>query len=301
MYDLVSIGNISVDTFFQGESLTHDKERFNLAIGGKYFVDKVVQTLGGGGANVAIGVAKHKLKSAVLGTIGNNSFKKLILESLNENNVSTELCTYEDNFTNVSSILLTPKGEKTVVHYSSPHQHILKEVNYRIFKTKMVYLGNVPEISIYERMRFLEKLQFMKIKCIVNMGIRDCRLPKSALTFFLDHVNVLIVNGHEFAELVKAPYADIHFKEDVVSWYLPNMKKKLVIVTEGKHGSYAYHNGNVYHQPVFPIEKIVDETGAGDAYTSGFIAGYFKSDDIRLAMKEGAQYALKILGKIGAN
>jgi len=301
MYDFVSIGNISVDTFFQGESLTHDKERFNLAIGGKYFVDKVVQTLGGGGANVAIGVAKHKLKSAVLGTIGNNSFKKMILESLNEYNVSTELCTFEDNFTNVSSILLTPDGEKTVIHYSSPHQHILKDVNYRIFKTKLVYLGNVPEISIYERMRFLEKLQFMKIKCIVNMGIRDCRLPKSALTFFLDHVNVLIVNGHEFAELVKAPYVDIHFKEDVVSWYLPNMKKKLVIVTEGKHGSYAYHNGNVYHQPVFPIEKIVDETGAGDAYTAGFIAGYFKSDDIRLAMKEGTQYALKILGKIGAN
>ncbi|MFN4213084.1 MAG: carbohydrate kinase family protein, partial [Microgenomates group bacterium] len=66
-------------------------------------------------------------------------------------------------------------------------------------------------------------------------------------------------------------------------------------------GSYAYYQGKVYHQKAYPIKKIVDTTGAGDGYTAGFIAEYFRSKDIKKAMANGAKYAAKILGKIGAN
>ena len=301
MYDLVSVGNISVDLFFQGESLTHDRERFQLAIGGKYFTDKAVQTVGGGGANVAIGVAKHKLNAAVLGTIGNNPFKKTILDVFEKAHVSTSLCGYQDNFMNMSAILLTQKGEKTVVHYSTPHQHILKNSEDRLYKTKLLYMGNIPDVSIYERTRFLTKAKKAGIKRFVNLGIKDCRLPKNAIRPFLEEVDVLIVNGHEFAELVKAPYDDIHFHEDVVSWYIPHLKETLVIVTEGKRGSYAYYRGHIHHQEALPIEHMVDATGAGDGFTAGFIAGFCQADDIRTAMKSGASYAVKILSRIGAN
>ncbi len=301
MYDLVSIGNISVDLYFQGESLTHDRERFNLAIGGKYFVDKVVQTVGGGGVNVAVGVAHHKFKSAVLGTIGNNPFKKTILQTLEDAHVATDLVSFEDNYFNVSSILLTEKGEKSVIHYSTAHKHLLKNVSAKVFRTKVVYLGNMPDISIYERTRFLEKMRFMNIRSIVNLGVRDCRLPKHALRPFLEQVDVLILNGHEFAELVKAPYKDIHFRDDVISWYIPAMKHSLVVVTEGEKGSFAYHKGKVHHEGAQYLENIQDETGAGDGFTAGFIAGYLKQDDIRIAMESGAKYAVRILAKIGAN
>ena len=50
MYDLISIGSISIDMYFQGDSLTNDGTRFNLAIGGKYLVEHFHGGLGGGAA-----------------------------------------------------------------------------------------------------------------------------------------------------------------------------------------------------------------------------------------------------------
>ena len=92
MFDLISIGNISIDLYFKGSSLTFEKDRFQLAIGGKYFVDQFHTGIGGGGVNVAIGVAKEGIKSAVMGTIGNNPFKKMILQLLEAKQVSSKLC-----------------------------------------------------------------------------------------------------------------------------------------------------------------------------------------------------------------
>src|SRR3989337_1672921 len=122
MYDLISIGNISLDLFFQGESLTFEDNRFQLAVGGKYFVNTLYKSVGGGGANVAIGGAKNGLKTAVLGKIGNNNFKPMILEELKNKEVSTSLCQFEEDYLNLSAILLTDKGERSIIHYSPPHE-----------------------------------------------------------------------------------------------------------------------------------------------------------------------------------
>lgn len=303
MYDLVSIGNISLDTFYRGESLTYDAGRFKLAVGGKYFADFAKQALGGGGANVAIGVSKHGLKTAVIGTIGNNPFKRTILLTLEEAGVSTELCVIEDEYLNVSAILLTAKGEKTIVHYSTEHKGILRELerDQSTFKTKMFYLGNLPDVSIYERTRFVEKAKRQTIPVAVNLGVQDCRLPKTALRPLLTHLDILILNGHEFAELVKAQYKDIHFKEDIIGWYIPQLKHKHVIVTEGVRGSYLYFNSKVHHQKSEEILEVTDTTGAGDGFTAGFLSSYLKGDRIEKAMKIASEYAAKIIKKIGAN
>ena len=126
-YDLISIGNISIDLFFRGDSLTFKDNRFQLAVGGKYFVDQFQTSIGGGGANVAVGAAKHNLKTAVLGAIGNNPFKKMIIQMLQAHNVSTDLCPLEDNYFNLSCILLTKTGERSIIHYSTPHRNILRK------------------------------------------------------------------------------------------------------------------------------------------------------------------------------
>lgn len=303
MYDLISIGNISIDLFFKGESFTFKDNRFQLAVGGKYFAEQFYTSIGGGGANVAIGTAKQGLKTAVLGAIGDNPFKKIILHILESYNISTKLCFVEKEYFNVSSILLTDKGERSIIHYSTPHQHILtKDVSIkRLVDTKMLYLGNLPDVSISERSVALNLCKKNRVISIVNLGIRDCRKPKKQLEELLKKIDILILNGHEFAELVKAQYKDLHFAENVVKWYIPELEEKIVIITEGKKGSYGYFTDKVFHQKAIELEKIIDTTGAGDGYTTGFIAEYFKSKNIEKAMKRGSDYAAKILQKVGAN
>lgn len=303
MFDLISIGNISLDLYFKGESLTFENNRFQLAVGGKYFVNTLYKSIGGGGANVAVGAAKHELKTAILGKIGDNNFKPMILEELENKNVSASLCQIEKDYLNLSAILLTGKGERSIIHYSPPHEHILKTKSdlEKILKTKVVYMGNLPDVSLSEREQLLHFIKYNKIPTVANLGVKDCRRSKHQLVNFLKKIDILILNGHEFAELVKAPYKDIHFHEHVVKWYIRELKDKLVVITEGKKGSYAYVGDKVFHQKAQDRVKVIDTTGAGDAFTAGFISQYHTTSDIQQSMEKGARYAAKIISQIGAN
>lgn len=303
MFDLISIGGISIDFYFKGESVTYKDNRFQLAIGGKYLAEHFYVGIGGGGVNVAVGAAKHGLKTAVMGKIGNNLFKKIIITKLIEQDISYSLCDIEKDYYNVSTILLSSSGERSIIHYMTPHQRLISDSNELkgISKTKMIYLGNLPDVSLFEKTELLYFFKKRNIKTIVNLGVKDCRRSITQLKKFLDTVDILIVNGHEFAELVKAPYKDIHFKEQVIQWYIPFLNDQLVVITEGEKGSFAYNEGKVYHQKADKVDKIVDATGAGDGYTAGFIAEYSKTGDLLKAMEKGSKYAAKILVRIGTN
>jgi len=303
MYDLISVGTISIDLYFKSKSFTFKDNRFALALGGKYQSESFYFSIGGGGANVAIGVAKHGYKVGLLGKIGNNPFKKIIVDYLKQHRISINLIDFEDGYYNLSAILLTEKGERTILHYSTPHQHLFSENNPLIglTKTKIIYLGNLPEVSLTQRIKFLKFFKKYNITRVVNLGVYDCRRPKNQLKEILAEVDILIVNAHEFSELVKAPYSDIHFNEDVVSWYIPFLKEKIVVVTNGEKGSYSYYKGQVFFQKALKSAHILDTTGAGDGYTAGFISEFLASGNLVKSLKKGALYASYILGKIGAN
>ena|SRR3989338_1490651 len=302
-YDLVSIGNISIDLYFKGDSLTFQDDRFQLAIGGKYYANYFYESLGGGGANVAIGAAKMGLRTAVFGIIGNTPFKKVVMDSLQASRVSTEFCSFVKDYYNISTILLTDDGKSSIIHYTPPHQHLTESLEKmeHLANSKIVYLGNLPIVTLTEREKLLGFLKEKKVTSVVNLGSRDCRKSKSQLKNYLNETDIIILNGHEFSELVKAKYHDIHFHEDVIKWYIPTLSEKTIIITEGAKGSFGYRHGKVIYQQAEKIEKVVDATGAGDGYTSAFIAEYSKSEDIKKAMTAGAHYAKLILSKVGAN
>lgn len=302
MYDLISIGSISIDMYFKGDTLTNDESRFNLAIGGKYQVEHFHAGLGGGAANVAIGVQKHHYKTAVMGKIGNNQFKGLILKHLKDHEITTKLCEEEDNYMKISSILLSPSGERTIIHYETPHEHIIKskEDLKKIDNTKIVYMSNLWRVPLEERKQILAHATAKKIVTIVNLGIADCRRPIDQIESLLHNVNVLIINTHEFAEIVKKPISEVSFKKDVTD-LLPLLKTKIVVVTDGKNGSYAYLYGKIIHEEAIPVSKVVDTTGAGDAFSAGFIAGYLEKETIEHALHMGSKHGAHIVQKIGAN
>jgi len=303
MFDLITIGNISIDIFFQGESLTFKDNRFQLAVGGKYFADKVFESVGGGGANVAIGASKHALKTAVIGKIGNNPFKKIIIDRLKLNNVSIKLCHQKNNYLNISTILLAKNGERSIIHYSSPHQKIIenKQDWHRLANTKAVYMGNLPDVSLTEKIEILRFLKKNNILSFVNLGVSDCRKTKDQLKKLLENIDVLIINNYEFSEMVKAPVSDINFSDNIIKWYIPYLKNNIIIITSGKLGSFSYYLDNVQHVPAQKINHIVDTTGAGDGYCAGFISEYLKTKNITQAMKNGVKYASRIIAKIGGN
>jgi fructoselysine 6-kinase len=80
---------------------------------------------------------------------------------------------------------------------------------------------------------------------------------------------------------------------------LSNALQKLIVVTLGAKGSYAFYKQKVYHQPAIQVDKVVDTTGCGDAYQAAFALTYCKTKDIQVSMIAGAKSASLIVQSWG--
>lgn len=300
MYDLISVGNICIDLYFKGNTLTQAKGRFQLALGGKYYADYFHEDIGGGGVNVSAGVAKLGLRPAIFGKIGNNSFKDIILKKLTDKKIATKFCQIEENYYKISSILLTEKGERTIIHHETP-SHMFKEflMHKDLKKAKNIYFSPLEHLDLYEKKKMINYMKGPQTLTFVNLSAIDCRRPIRDLTSFFSALDVLIINAHEFALMVKKPYEKIDFKDLEIR--LPYLKDRILIITDAEKGSHAYFKDIYFYQEAIKPKKIVDTTGCGDAYTAGFIAQFIKSDNIESSMLQGAKYASEKLGRIGGN
>lgn len=72
-------------------------------------------------------------------------------------------------------------------------------------------------------------------------------------------------------------------------------KKKLIVVTLGADGSYAYYNGETFYHPSLKVPNVVDTTGCGDAYQAAFALMYYRTRDIQKSMNAGTKVASEIL------
>ncbi|MEX1052692.1 MAG: carbohydrate kinase family protein, partial [Patescibacteria group bacterium] len=184
MYDLITFGNITSDLYFEADKLTTKDKRFYLAIGGKYFLDGFKLAVGGSGANVAIGAKKNRLRTAVCGVVGNNEFRKAILHKLKLKGVSQKLILFKQKHTNLSVIFLKGDGTRTIINYETPKQDIKISEGFlkRNKNTRAVYLGNLPDVPLNERIKLLKFFKNNKIITIVNLGTVDTVKNKKELS-----------------------------------------------------------------------------------------------------------------------
>jgi sugar/nucleoside kinase (ribokinase family) len=72
-------------------------------------------------------------------------------------------------------------------------------------------------------------------------------------------------------------------------------RKKLLVVTLGALGSFAFWQGETYHQPALHVAEVIDTTGCGDAYQAAFALNFYITGNIKESMFAGAKAASQIL------
>lgn len=108
-----------------------------------------------------------------------------------------------------------------------------------------------------------------------------------------DHVDVLFANEEEMKVLLGSSDVDAAHAE--IAEYCD-----IAVVTLGKNGSQIISNGEKYQIAVVEPTKLVDTTGAGDAYAAGFLYGLSQGHSLADCGRMGSQSAARIIAHIGA-
>jgi fructokinase len=75
---------------------------------------------------------------------------------------------------------------------------------------------------------------------------------------------------------------------------------KLILITRSKNGSVAILDNTIINCESVKVEKVLDLTGAGDLFASGFLKEYLDKSNIKKCLEIGSEVAAKIIQKIGA-
>lgn len=301
MFDIISVGDARIDNFVHLPkahlSCTLNKEKCEICLnyGDKIPIDDVKSLTAGNNNNNAIGSARLKLKTALYGNIGGDANGKMILDHLKKEGVDTRYIVVNEGISTEQSIVINYQGERTILVYHYPWDYSLPDLD----KTRWVYFSSVsysfsktkliPQLEHYLQ-RTGARLVYTPGTHQLNFGVK--KYPK-----LLSLSEVFIVNKEE-AKRVLGIEEDKKIDMKKLLTLLLNLGPRMVVITDGEEGSYGYDGVRFYRMGLFPA-KLLEMTGAGDAYATGLIAGLFYGKDLKESMRWGAANGAAVVEQIG--
>jgi sugar/nucleoside kinase (ribokinase family) len=271
-----------------------DKKRcmIELGFGEKVSVRGMEFALGGNAGNNAVGLARLGLRSAVIGAVGDGWTDGQVAEVLRKEGVETkylEVKPGEKGF----GVVINYQGERTILSYWSQTKCDFPDDPE--LAAGFVYLTSMGEG--YEE--FYEKaVNFVKrsgAKLAFNPGTRQIKAGFEHLKYAYETTDILFVNKEE-AELILEKERGTEIKELLLG--LRGRGPKVVIITDGGEGTFSFDGEKYLHMPIVPAE-VVERTGAGDAFGSGFLAAYIAGKAIDVALKWGTVNSASVLERVG--
>ena len=256
---------------------------------------------GGSVANTMAGIAYLKGEASFIGKINSDEFGKIYKESLEKIKVNFPYSEKsEDLSTGASIILITPDSERTMCTYLGISSQLSKEdIKEDYIKGhEIIFLeGYLWDKGISEEM-FKHVINLAKKNNIrIAMSLSDIfcvkRHRKDFFNLLLNDINILIGNENEINELMQ--------KKNLLDC-VNELKKinKLIIITRSANGSIALLNNEITNCDSSKVEKVLDLTGAGDLFASGFLKEYLDQSNIKKCLQSGSELAAKVIQKIGA-
>jgi sugar/nucleoside kinase (ribokinase family) len=257
---------------------------------------------GGSGANTAAGAASFGVRAGFIGKVRDDETGRLFAHDLKAIDVHYDVAPAADGpATARSFILVTPDGERTMNTYLGACQNLTPED----VDPETVRAAGIVYLEGYLWDPPAAKEAFRKAVRIAHEAGNRVALTLSD-AFCVDRyrdeflglmrdgsLDILFANIHELQSLygtADAGTALAALREEGV----------LGVVTRSAEGALVVTRGETRAVPAFPVERVVDTTGAGDLFASGFLAGLTLNLDHADCARLGALAAAEIISHLGA-
>lgn len=302
-FDLISVGDSTIDIFMQVEqketeavcALEAEKNLICFAYGSKIPVSTYKRIpASGNAANNAIGSARLGLRTALYTVLGNDQESNDTKKVFEREGVDITYTTVNPSVGSNLSVVLNYSGERTIFVYHQPKKY---DFPLNLPTPKWVYLTSVGLDHQHLHEQVLEFIKRTQTKLAFNPGSYQLRDGINLLQPVLSLTDVLVLNKEEAIGLVGGAGKD-------VKQLILELKAKCpgcVVITDGASGSFASYDGReIWHAGVSTSAPIVEKTGAGDAYSTGFVAALIQGKTLPEAMLWGTMNSTSVVGYIGA-
>lgn len=296
--DILTIGHSTIDIYMRLQSnntttsLIQEGTKMCFYHGSKIPVEKVDINPGGNALHVAVGTAKLGLKSKIYTELGDDEYTTKTIKTLKEYKVDTTLCMRNRGKRNNISTVIVQGGDRTIFSYHEPLEYTLKDWG----TPKMVYYTSIPDG--YQNFQ-LELITFLKQnpKTILAFNPGSTHLKNGLSTFknILEATDIVFLNKEEASNITKETQLNsIHKK-------LQTMGPKLTVITDGEKGASASAKGEIVGVTAYKTGlPLLDRTGAGDAFASGFLSAIHYHKPLEEALIWGAVNSGHVITQIGA-
>lgn len=295
---IVTIGKATQDVFLKSaEAFTefeHKGVKYEqLPVGQKLDLDDVIFSTGGNVTNAAVTFARQGLHSKYAWCIGDDAPSETILQSLDREGVDTGHVHQSEHFkASYSVILMLSGGERTILNYKGTMPTAKSpELDLSIIdEGQWIYISSLGDMELLERI--IERAAENGVKVMLNpAGVELKEADK--LKGLLEDVEVLAVNKEEAQMLVHGETSEELVRH--LTHYVP-----VAIVSDGPNGVVATDSKTIVSAGMYEDVPVIDRTGAGDAFGSGFLSAYAQGQSLKDSIVFASANSTSVVQHIGA-
>lgn len=294
----MTIGKGVQDVFLRGKvfepQCDESGECFaHLQLGSKLDLDEVVFATGGNASNAAATFARQGLHASYMWILGNDVASDVIMQALDKENIDTSGVVQRDEYrASYSTILLAPNGERTILNY---HGSTVGGDGYpleldRIKTADWLYVSSVGTMELLEKI--VTTAREANVKIAINPAAPELAKPGQLKTL-LEDVEVLSLNKDEAKLLFEGETAEELARH--ATHFCP-----VVLVSDGPNGAVATDGKKIVHAGMYEDVPVIDRTGAGDAFGSGFVLKIAQGASLEEAVVFASANSTSVVQKIGA-
>jgi ribokinase len=228
-----------------------------------------------------------------MGTIGHDPAGHAVIQDLDQEGVDSKHISYSEKLsTGYSVLLLAPTGERTILTYRGASTHYdIHNFDLSDVDVDWLYVSSMAgNVGILDKI--FTQAKEIGIKIFFNPG-KDELVQSEKLRGLLHDVDVLSVNREEAAQIVEGTDSEELVRH--LLHYVP-----VAIVSDGPNGVVASDGKTIVKAGMYEDVKVIDRTGAGDAFGSGFLSQWAQGKSLKDSIVFASANSTSVVTKIGA-
>ncbi|MEM2915445.1 MAG: carbohydrate kinase family protein [Candidatus Bathyarchaeia archaeon] len=285
-FDVVCFGALNVDKLYSVNRIAKADE--------ESVILNFKESPGGSAANTAVGLARLDVKTGYIGKVAGDREGGLLLKSFKDEGVNTDgILISKDGRSGMVLGFVDPSGERALYLDPGVNDSLeFEEIDLEYVKnTKFLHLTSFAGEKPFEAQKKLAE-EIPNVKITLDPGMIYARRGWVKLKPLISKCFAVFPNEQELKFLT-----DKGYREGAEALLLEGVK--IVAVKLGERGCYVTNGKENHFIKPYKV-KVVDSTGAGDAFSAGFLYGLLKNKTLRECGLLGNFVASRCLTKMGA-